>query len=427
MRRHACLWLIGLLPGTLLAEEFTFDASEYDAKTFEFSGYLEAKEEAQHLQTNHPIYQLSYPAESRSWLFRSTGTADLSGKWTINPQWVADLHGQASYATDAFETTQEPHKILDGGLHWSADSSFSLDAGKRVQRWGKGYAWNPVGFIERAKDPSDPQTSREGFNMVSAEWTQSLDSTLQMLTITPVFVPTYDEMNPDFGSGHHLNPALKLYALAWDTDFDLMWLGKGSKPQSIGFDFSRNLSTNIEVHGEWAHQYGVEQNVLVSATEQELQSNNIDSYLLGMRYLTEQDVTWIVEFYHNGRGYDQSVLDQYYDLLWQAISEDASAQLTQKARQLMQSGYSKMNPAQDYLYIRASITEPFDWLYITPAITFMTNVHDHSFQVTPEVSYTGFHNLEIRGRLIWLEGNNRTEWGEKLTDRKAELYVRWYF
>ncbi len=427
MTKYGCVWLLTLCPALLAAEEFSFDASEYDTKTFEFSGYLEAKQEVQHLQTTMPIYQLSYPNESRDWLSRSTGTLDLSGKWTINPQWLADLHGQASYATDAFETTQEPDKILDGGLHWSADSSLSFDVGKRVQRWGKGYAWNPVGFIERAKDPSDPQTSREGFNMLSGEWTRSYDSTLQMLTITPVVVPTYDELNPDFGSDHHLNPALKLYALAWDTDLDLMWLAKGSKPQSLGFDFSRNLSTNLEIHGEWAHQYGVQQNVLISESEQIQQSKNIDSYLLGIRYLTENEVTWIFEYYHNGRGYDQSVLDQYYDLLWRAIGEDASAQITQKARQLMQSGYNKMNPAQDYLYLRASISEPFDWLYTTPAMTLMTNLHDQSFQITPELSYTGFQNIELRGRLIWLVGNTRTEWGEKLADKRAELYLRWYF
>lgn len=37
-------------------------------------------------------------------------------------------------------------------------------------RWGKGYAWNPVGFVERPKDPNDPELAREGYWMASADY-----------------------------------------------------------------------------------------------------------------------------------------------------------------------------------------------------------------------------------------------------------------
>jgi hypothetical protein len=32
-----------------------------------------------------------------------------------------------------------------------------LDAGKKVVKWGKGYAWNPVAFVDRPKNPEDPE------------------------------------------------------------------------------------------------------------------------------------------------------------------------------------------------------------------------------------------------------------------------------
>ena len=38
-----------------------------------------------------------------------------------------------------------------------------MEAGKRTLRWGKGYAWNPIGFVERPKDPNDPDLAREGY------------------------------------------------------------------------------------------------------------------------------------------------------------------------------------------------------------------------------------------------------------------------
>lgn len=105
-----------------------------------------------------------------------------------------------------------------------------------------------------------------------------------------MIIPTYDELNPDFGSEEYLNPAAKLYLLAWDTDIDLMWLGEAHGHKSAGLDFLRNLSTNLEIHGEWAHQYGVTKAYYFPPAMLP-RSQNSDSYLLGLRYLTEREIT----------------------------------------------------------------------------------------------------------------------------------------
>jgi hypothetical protein len=57
----------------------------------------------------------------------------------------------------------------------------------------------------------------------------------------------------------------------------------------------------------------------------------------------------------------------------------------------------------------------------------MANLKDHSYQVTPELQYTGFNNLELRLRLFVLTGDAGTDFGEKLASRKVELYARYYF
>ena len=410
-----------------LAEDFSFDTNEYEKKTSEFNGYVEAKQEALRLQPERAVYSLIYLDEpSRNWLYRSTGTLDLTGKLHLTDT-VADIHGQASYAEDSFVTAEEYDKVMDGGIRWSPSTNYSVDIGKRVQRWGKGYAWNPVGFIERPKDPSDPQTVREGFNMVSMEWTKTLNGDLRTLTLTPVVVPTYDELNPDFGPEGSLNPAAKLYLLAWNTDIDMLWLGKGAKPQSVGLDFSRNISSELEIHGEWAHQYAVEKNTLESSGSTVLSTANPDSYLLGARYLTEHEVTWIVEYLHNGRGYSTSELDSYYAFINSAVNAGETTAQLQKARKLMQSGYNKANSGENYFYLRASVNEPFDWLYTTPALTVISHLDDGSFQITPEISYTGFSNTELRARAILLSREQQTEFGEKLSRQRFEIYVRYFF
>ena len=70
--------------------------------------------------------------------------------------------------------------------------------GKKVFKWGKGYAWNPVAFIDRPKDPNDPDLALEGFWAISGDYIKSFSGPLKTLSFTPVFLPVIDPMNTDF-------------------------------------------------------------------------------------------------------------------------------------------------------------------------------------------------------------------------------------
>jgi len=192
-------------------------------------------------------------------------------------------------------------------------------------------------------------------------------------------------MNGDFGAEDHWNPAAKLSLLYRDTDIDFLWLGEGSRSARYGLDFSRNFGTNLEVHGEWAR---------VSEPE-------ATSYLLGLRYLTARDTTWIVEVYRNGAGLTEAQF---------------------RARPV-----GRPNPMRDYLYVRASQKEPFDILYFTPSATVIANLDDGSYSVIGELLYTGFKDFELRLRAAANRGDRLTEFGEKPVDARVELRARWYF
>ncbi len=53
--------------------------------------------------------------------------------------------------------------IYEGYLSLKPSSSLSFNFGKQTLLWGKGYAWNPVAFVSRPKDPDDPELAREGY------------------------------------------------------------------------------------------------------------------------------------------------------------------------------------------------------------------------------------------------------------------------
>lgn len=409
------------------AEDFSFDASEFEKKTFEFSGYVEQKEELLKLRSMSPAYQLAYPgAPERSDLLRSTGTLELSGKVNLG-DFVLDARAQGSQADDALVSATHELGVMEGGLRWSASPGLTLDVGKRVQRWGKGYAWSSVAMVERPKDATDPSAAREGFVMASGEWTKSLDGPISAVSLTGVLLPTDGSLNSDFGQTQDLNPAAKLYLLAWNTDMDVMWRGRGARAESFGVDFSRNLSAALEVHGEWARTLDVTRNLVSSAGVTRSEQLDFDSYLMGLRYLTPGEMTWIAEYYRNGTGYDGQELGAYYQFLDAALAPGAPAALAAKARTVAQSGYGRANPGRDYVYLKASVSEPFNWVYGAASVTTMINLNDHSYQVTPELSYTGFANWELRARLIVLAGQPQTEFDEKASEARLEVYARYYF
>ena len=51
------------------ADEFTFDSAEFDKKTFEFSGYLEQKEEGLKMRSDSPGFKLAYPGKDIPTIF----------------------------------------------------------------------------------------------------------------------------------------------------------------------------------------------------------------------------------------------------------------------------------------------------------------------------------------------------------------------
>jgi hypothetical protein len=101
--------------------------------------------------------------------------------------------------------------------------------------------------------------------------------------------------------------------------------------------------------------------------------------------------------------------------------------LLKRAATLAQGNYSRNTPMTDYLYLRISQKEPFDILYFTPAITWIVNLKDQSFSMTPEILYTGITNWEFRLKTFFILGGGNTEFGEKPNDFRIEFRARYYF
>ncbi len=409
-------------------ETYSLEIEELEKKSYEIGGFAEVDWEHMAIQEDGAASFLNFRDESRSTLDRVTGTLQLGGSYTKGIgqfKWLAE----GSAAQDDLGWSDD-FAFYEGYVSISPSSEFNASMGKKSYKWGKGYAWNPVGFINRTKDPNNPEEALEGYVTTEAEWIKSFSGDLQNVAFTSVLLPVWQDVNENFGSEGNVNLAAKLYLLYLDTDLDFMAYTGNSRTSRFGVDFSRNITSNFEVHGEIAYFNNLERLTLDENNWKYRETSDATSFLAGIRYLSAHDLTTIIEYYHNGNGYSEEELSRFFDLVdeaqqqWLASGEDA---LFNEVEKLSSQGFSKPYPGKNYLYAKLSQKEPFDILYFSPALTAIVNLDDQSYSVTPEITYTGFTNWELLLRFALLQGDASSEYGEKQNSNKVELRVRYFF
>jgi hypothetical protein len=418
-----------LLPRMVWSEDYKLDLSEIEKKPYSLGGYLEFRPVLFGLDKGAALYKLRYYNQDfGSTLSEYNFRILLEGSYEKG---IVRLFARAvSDLQNTYQGWTEKTQLYEGLLSLKPSSSLTVDAGKKNMKWGKGYAWNPVAFLDRPKNPDDPELPLEGFVIASADYIKSFDGPLKTLSFTPVLVPVYDSLNEDFGSANNLNLAGKLYALYYDTDLDLTFLSGGSKTPRFGFDFSRNLTTNFEIHSELAYLQDYKKKTIDAQGRIREAQYNAWSYLLGQRYLSAQDTTYIFEYYRNGTGYSIQEMENFFAFInrdYNSYLSSGNVRLLQQANNLSKAGYGILTPMQNYLYLRISQKEPFDILYFTPALTCIHNLDDNSFNLSPELLYTGWTNWEFRLKAGLIVGGGYSEFGERQNDYRIELRVRYYF
>jgi len=266
--------------------------------------------------------------------------------------------------------------------------------------------------------------------VASADYIKSFDGPLKTFSFTPVLMPVYDHVNDDFGNINRLNFAGKVYFLLYDTDIDLIFLTGRSKTNRYGMDFSRNITSNFEIHGELAFINNYKKKFIDNKGTVFNNEYDATSYLLGLRYLTKSDTTYIFEYFHDAIGFTESEMTDYFSFIDQGYDTYLTSgddSLLRKASNVAGGSYNRKNTMRDYLYLRVSQKEPFDILYFTPSLTGIFNISDKSLSIGPELLYTGIKNLELRLKTTFLVGDSYTEFGEKQNDYRIELRVRYYF
>lgn len=405
----AFLILMGVQSITFAQEEdlYNFEVDDFTKKIWEWQGSVSLTATSKKYNQNSVIYPIKFKDNE-------TGTQEFELALDLESRWDWEwsrlfLNGEVSALRSDISENDEDTSILREA-YWQLASfePHNFEIGKRLLRWGKGYAFNPVALMERVKNPEDPEASREGLWISQGVWITGAFGVFETSSINLIYLPIRENMNDEYVKGIESDNiwGLKLYGLIGTTDIDIYAVDWDQEEiTQLGLDFATNLSVNFAVHGEY----------VLTKTE----AYNQTEALLGLRYLTNTDVTWIAEVYTDSGGMtkDESTM------LYKNIEKSSGTKALSYLSQIQQ----RKTINQNYGYLKVSVKEPFDWLYFTPSISWLGNLDDKSSNILTQLSYAPGDNWTTLFSWQTMSGEKYTQYGENVIQDKLSLLINYSF
>ncbi len=425
------------IPGLIYAEDkssdtidLDFEIPEVEKKPYSFNAEFKISETIKGFDEDSLLFNQKYPnGRDDDTFFQTDLNLKLEGSYQVSiVKLYARFNGDLYYNDD--EDWENDRRTEEAYVSLLPGPSITLDAGKKVLKWGKGYAWNPAAFFSRPKDIEDPDATLEGYYVVTGDLIKSMDGVLKTIALTPVILPVSRHINDEWSTERDTVWGSKIYFFIFDTDLDIMFLSGEEVEDRFGIDFSQNISVNFEIHGEAAIVLDYVKHITDQQGNLTEKKYDAINFLLGIRYLTSHDTTYIFEYYRNGQGYTSDEMEDYFALIedgYQKYINSQSMAKLSKSRQYGSRFYNQQTAMKDYLYLKVSQKEPFDILYFTPSVACIYNINDKSASITPQITYAPITNLELDLKATFLLGKDHTEFGEKLNDYKIYASVKYYF
>ncbi len=358
------------------ADEYDFDMESIEKKPYEYSGYLRLDDKMQNLYGD---------GDTQNYI-HAEGLFNFSYRYE-QLKLQSSFMGTQDYLKD--DVNEHEAIINDLNIEGKLSTSHLLLAGKKSLMWGKGYFYNPVAFFDRPKDPLQPTQAREGYYLSKYNYNKSFNSVLKNLSFDLVYLPANDSLNKDYYSEitnneDSNNIAARIYLLLYDTDIDFIYNYSDVITDKVGIDFSKNIKTNFEIHGEYANLF-----------------ESGYSYLLGIRYLTEFELTIISEYLFQSNGLNE--------------------------QEIQNSSVLTPFIAKDYFITLITQKEPFDLLYFSVYYKNMTNLQDYSQQNKIGSTYSFKTNIDLDISYNINSGKPLSEFGKKNVEDFLWIRATWNF
>jgi len=202
---------------------------------------------------------------------------------------------------DASDRAADHLQLGEGFVQANLRPWLDVTAGRVIEKWGTGYAWNPVGFVSPQKNPTDPTDRRAAY--------RGVDMLRADAFVHDTNVSLYALRDRAF--------AARAYRLVGGTDVSLHFRRDAGGTQQ-GVSLARVFGDALELHGEAARRH----------------------VLLGGQYTFPKNVNVIAELYRSGDGLT--------DAQWRAFRDSVAASLLDANRR-----YAPLRMARNYAFVRA--------------------------------------------------------------------------
>jgi hypothetical protein len=294
-------------------------------------------------------------------------------------------------------------RLREGYARASLNSWMDVEAGKRLVRWGTGYAFTPTGLLDPPRDATDPQ-DRLGLNEGMVMARVDIFRGASALTVAAA-APRLGRPDSIVTTTPRRLLAMRARTTIAGVEMAVVASAADTRRVSFGGNFTHVIGRQFEYHGE----------LLVhdddSIWRQRLAPNDPTrprrvSAVLGMQYTFDRaGLNMVAEYYRDGNGLSS--------VLWDRLMEVRAAAPVAAAQATTGGGTLTRPTRRDFLFLRGARVN-VDGL-IQPEILTLIGLDDGGVTLVPTLRFVPTRHLQYYVRGLVLTGPARSADGSAPT------------
>jgi hypothetical protein len=361
-----------------------------------FTWRARATDEAGTQQPNTDSPFLS-PARGDAWLGSNDFVASADGTW----DWRQRVKFGGGLLLIAPSDDGPELRVREGYARASVLSWLDVEAGKRLVRWGTGYAFTPTGLLDpprNATDPTDHLGLNEGMVMARVDAFRGASA----VTIA-VAAPRLDRPDAVVGTAPRRLVAVRARTTIAGVEMAVVASAADTRRASFGGNFTHVVGRQLEYHGELL-VHDDESPWSQRLAPHEARGRRV-SAVLGLQYTFDLGINAIVEYYRDGNGLSPALWSRLMDGV--SSPSAASAASAAAAAAGAAPGATLTRPTRrDFLFVRGTLANT-DAL-ITPELIALIDLDDGGLTLVPTVRIAPTRHVQFYVRGVVLTGPARS-------------------
>ena len=297
-------------------------------------------------------------------------------------------------------------RVREGYARASVNSWMDVEAGKRLVRWGTGYAFTPTGLLDPPRDATDPQ-DRLGLNEGMVMARVDVFRGASAITVAAA-APRLGRPDSIVTTTPRRLLAVRARTTLAGVEMALVASAADTRRVSFGGNFTHVIGKQLEYHGELlVHDDDSIWRQRLAPFEPGTRPRRV-SAVLGMQYTFDRaGMNAVVEFYRDGNGLSSA--------LWSRLMDGiASAPAAAAAASSSASGGTLTRPTRrDFLFLRGARANT-DGI-IQPEMLTLIGLDDGGVTLVPTLRFVPTRHFQYYVRGLVLTGPARSADGSAPT------------